>query len=133
MGKGSKERIIPVGDEAIKWVKFYVNEHRNNLVKSKNKLTDIMFLNNHGKMLSRSGFNKILKFIAKYNKIDKYLTPHVIRHSFATHLIENGADIRVVQELLGHENIETTEIYTHISNKYIIDNYKNYHPRSKKE
>jgi integrase/recombinase XerD len=110
MGKGSKERIIPIGDVAIKWVKLYMNEHRNNLIKKKNKSSDILFLNNHGKILSRSGFNKILKNIASENKIDKYLTPHVIRHSFATHLIENGADIRVVQELLGHENIETTEI-----------------------
>ena len=133
MGKGKKERIIPIGDEAIKWVKLYINEHRNSLIKKKNKVTDILFLNNHGKILSRSGFNMILKAIASENKIDKYLTPHVIRHSFATHLVENGADIRVVQELLGHENIETTEIYTHISNKYIIDNYRNCHPRSKKE
>lgn len=131
--KGRKERIIPIGEIALKYLSIYINEHRNNLLIKKSKLTNILFLNNHGKIITRSGFNKILKNIKKKQGIDKYLSPHVLRHSFATHLIENGADIRTVQELLGHENIETTEIYTHISNNFIKTSYEEAHPRSGKE
>ncbi len=131
--KGRKERIIPVGELALKYLSIYINEHRNNLLIKKNKLTNILFLNNHGKIITRSGFNKILKNIKTKQGIDKYLSPHVLRHSFATHLIENGADIRTVQELLGHENIETTEIYTHISNNFIKTSYDESHPRNRKE
>lgn len=133
MTKGKKERIIPIGDIALKHLVIYINEHRNNLLIKKSKLTNILFLNNHGKIITRSGFNKILRIIKQKQEIDKYISPHVLRHSFATHLIENGADIRTVQELLGHENIETTEIYTHISNNYKETCYKESHPRNRKE
>lgn len=131
--KGKKERIIPIGELALKYLTLYKNEHRNNLLIKKSKLTNILFLNNHGKIITRSGFNKILRNIKTKQGIDKYLSPHVLRHSFATHLIENGADIRTVQELLGHENIETTEIYTHISNNFIKKSYDEAHPRNRKE
>ncbi len=133
MTKGKKERIIPIGEVALNYLKIYINEYRNNLLINKSKLTNILFLNNHGKIITRSGFNKILRGIKEKQGIDKYISPHVLRHSFATHLIENGADVRTVQELLGHENIETTEIYTHISNKYIETSYKESHPRNEKE
>ncbi len=131
--KGRKERIVPIGELALKYLSIYINEHRSSLLNKKSKLTNILFLNNHGKIITRSGFNKILRNIKTIQGIDKYLSPHVLRHSFATHLIENGADIRTVQELLGHENIETTEIYTHISNNFIKTSYDESHPRNRKE
>ena len=128
-GKGKKERIVPLGDYAAKALKTYINNYRNELVK-KGKIYNEIFLNNHGKPITRQGFNFILENIREEMKIEKDLTPHVLRHSFATHLLENGADLRVIQELLGHENISTTNIYTYITNEVLKENYDIYHPRS---
>jgi len=129
-GKGSKERIVPIDDIATTYLYEYINVYRNTLLK--NKESDILFLNSRGDKLSRQGFFKILKEIAKLKGIKKELSPHTIRHSFATHLLNNGADLRSIQTMLGHENIETTQIYTHVSNNYVKENYEAAHPRSKK-
>ena len=129
-GKGSKERIVPIDDIATAYLSDYINVYRNTLLK--NKESDILFLNSRGDKLSRQGFFKILKEIAKLKGIKKELSPHTIRHSFATHLLNNGADLRSIQTMLGHENIETTQIYTHVSNNYVKENYEAAHPRSKK-
>lgn len=129
-GKGSKERIIPIDDVATICLNNYINIYRNTLLKNEN--SNVLFLNAHGKKLSRQGFFKILKNIALEKGINKELSPHTIRHSFATHLINHGADLRSVQTMLGHENIKTTQIYTHISNNYVKEKYEEAHPRSKK-
>ncbi len=130
-GKGNKERIIPIGDIATKWIKEYLNVYRYSLLK--NKTSDYLFLNNRGSKMTRQGFFKILKKLAQEQKITKDFSPHTLRHSFATHLLEYGADLRSIQEMLGHSDITTTGIYTHIANNTIIKNYNQYHPRSKKE
>ena len=129
-GKGSKERIVPIDDIATKYLDEYINGYRNTLLR--NKESDILFLNSRGDKLSRQGFFKILKQIAKEKGIKKELSPHTLRHSFATHLLNHGADLRSIQTMLGHENIETTQIYTHVSDNYIKENYDESHPRSKK-
>lgn len=129
-GKGSKERIVPLSDIATIYLKEYINLYRVSLLK--NNVSDILFLNVRGGKLSRQGFFKILKELALKKGIDKDISPHTIRHSFATHLINNGADLRSVQTMLGHENIKTTQIYTHISNNYKKEKYENAHPRNKK-
>lgn len=126
-GKGSKERIVPLGDYAISALKKYISEYRNSLIKYP---TDILFLNNHGNIMSRSGFFKIINRIAIENGIEKEISPHVLRHSFATHLLEGGADLRSIQELLGHENMSTTSIYTHLRSDLLKKSYDEYHPRS---
>lgn len=125
MGKGSKERIIPINDVTLNYLNDYINNYRSYFIKDKE--TDLVFLNYKGLKMSRQGFFKILKQLCEINNINKEISPHTIRHSFATHLLNNGADLRIIQELLGHENITTTEIYTHISNKKVKDDYKN-HP-----
>lgn len=129
MGKGNKERMIPLGDVALDYLSKYINLYRVSLLKKAH--TNVLFLNNHGKQLSRVGFFKILKQIAKKQEIKKAFSPHTLRHSFATHLIEYGADLRSVQELLGHSDIATTQIYTHIAQNKIRKEYDAYHPRSK--
>ena len=129
-GKGSKERIVPISDIATKYLFEYINIYRNTLVK--NNITDLVFLNSRGNRLSRQGFFKILKEIALEKGIKKEISPHVLRHSFATHLLNNGADLRSIQTMLGHENIETTQIYTHVSNNYVKKNYEEAHPRSQR-
>ena len=130
-GKGNKERIVPLGEVGRHYLKLYLDEHRNNL--KKKCFCDKLFLNNHGQRMTRQGLYKIIGEIARTKKIDKEITPHVLRHSFATHMIECGADIRSVQELLGHENVVTTEIYTHLANNFIKENYNEYFNRSTKE
>lgn len=125
MGKGSKERIIPLSDLTMHYLKMYINEYRPLILKTNN--SDYLFVNYNGKKMSRQGFFKILKELCDKSGIDKEISPHVLRHSFATHLLNNGADLRIIQELLGHENIETTEIYSHISNEKITSDYKK-HP-----
>lgn len=129
-GKGSKERIVPISEVATKYLFEYINLYRNTLIK--NKVTDVIFLNSRGNKLSRQGFFKILKQIALEKGINREISPHVLRHSFATHLLNNGADLRSIQTMLGHENIETTQIYTHVSNNYVKQNYDEAHPRSKR-
>ena len=125
-GKGSKERIVPLGDFAIKSLIIYINEHRNSMLK--NNINDYLFLNNHGNKMTRQGFFKIIKKIAEEKGIDKELSPHTLRHSFASHLLKYGADLRTIQELLGHSDISTTQIYTHITNEELKRNYENFHP-----
>lgn len=129
-GKGSKERIIPISDLATYSLNEYINIYRKTLLK--NKESDVLFLNTHGNKLSRQGFFKILKELALEKNIKKEFSPHTIRHSFATHLLNHGADLRSIQIMLGHENIKTTQIYTHVSNNYVKENYDKYHPRNKK-
>ncbi|MCO7134228.1 site-specific tyrosine recombinase XerD [Ligilactobacillus salivarius] len=127
LGKGHKERIVPVGDEAIKWVNRYLEEARPKLLKQKR--SNYLFLNFHGNNLTRQGVWKNLKAEVRKAGIKKNITPHTLRHSFATHILENGADLRIVQELLGHADISTTQIYTHLSNKQLADIYNRAHPR----
>lgn len=131
-GKGSKERIVPLSKIAVKYLDLYINTYRFQLFVKKQKPTNALFLNNHGNRMTRQGLYKIIGEIAIKQGIKKEITPHVLRHSFATHLIECGADIRSVQELLGHENVVTTEIYTHLANNFIKDSYNEYFNRSSK-
>ena len=130
-GKGSKERIMPINEIATSYLYEYINIYRKTLLK--NKVNDILFLNSRGESLSRQGFFKILKEIAREKEINKELSPHTLRHSFATHLLNHGADLRSIQTMLGHENIETTQIYTHVSNNMVKEEYENAHPRSRKD
>ena len=127
MGKGSKERIVPINDYAIKALESYIQEYRPSLIKD--EVNNYLFLNNHGKMLTRQGVFKMLKIECLKKGIKKNISPHTIRHTFATHLLENGADLRIIQELLGHSDISTTQIYTHISNETLHREYNEYFPR----
>ena len=127
-GKGSKERIVPLGDYAKEYLSLYL-QNRSFLLKRKNGNPDKLFLNNHGKPITRNGFNFLLHNILKEKGINKLVTPHTLRHSFATHMLNNGADLRTIQELLGHSDIVTTRIYTHIAKKQIHDNYDKYEIR----
>lgn len=127
-GKGSKERIIPVGEMAVNCTREYLFKGRVRL--RKNGLERAVFLNRMGRRLTRQGFWKILKAYAEKAGIEKVITPHILRHSFATHLLENGADLRVVQELLGHADVTTTQIYTHLSQRKLREVYERAHPRS---
>ena len=126
MGKGSKERIIPIGDIALKYIKIYIENYRKEFIKQN---TDYLFLNSRGTLMTRQAFFKIVKKIAKLKNIKTNFSPHTLRHSFATHMLENGADLRTIQELLGHSDLSTTQIYTNVSNKFIEENYE-YHPHS---
>ncbi len=127
MGKGSKERILPIGDYALEALHLYLDGYRDELMKK--KVTDYLFLNNHGTPITRQGFFKMIKKLAKEKNITTPFSPHTLRHSFATHLLDCGADLRSIQELLGHSDISTTQIYTHVSNDLLKENYKN-HPHA---
>ncbi len=130
IGKGNKERIVPLGEEAQHALKKYLEEGRSILKKIPG---DIVFVNNRGSSMSRVGLYKTLKKIAFRAGIMKDISPHTLRHSYASHLLENGVNLRMVQELLGHEDISTTQIYTHISKKQLQDVYNEFHPRSNQE
>lgn len=127
-GKGSKERIVPLGSAALEAAHAYLTRGRAGLLK--NGDPGALFVNHQGKRLSRQGFWKILKKYARTAGIQKAITPHTLRHSFATHLLENGADLRAVQEMLGHADISTTQIYTHVTQTRLKDVYERTHPRA---
>ncbi len=129
MGKGSKERIVPIGNTALKYIHIYLKEVRVHLTIDKSS-QDIVFLNRRGKKMTRVMIFYIIKDLCAKAGIKKQVSPHTFRHSFATHLIEGGADIRAVQEMLGHESITTTEIYTHLDTTYLKDVVMQYHPRA---
>ncbi len=129
-GKGKKERIVPISDIAIKYLTIYINEYRNLILG--NYISDYLFISNAKTNITRQGFFKIIKKQCKLMGIEKDVSPHVLRHSFATHLLKHGADLRVIQELLGHEDISTTQIYAHLVNEKLKSDYE-YHPRNKME
>lgn len=128
IGKGSKERIVPLGKQAIAALRRYLEEARPKLLK-KSQVETILFLSRLGKRVSRQSFWKIIKAYARKARIKKNIRPHTLRHSFATHLLEGGADLRSVQEMLGHADISTTQIYTHIDKNRLKLIHKTYHPR----
>ncbi|QTJ52550.1 site-specific tyrosine recombinase XerD [Dolosigranulum pigrum] len=130
MGKGEKERIIPLGEIASQWLDHYLDGARVYLQDQSAETSEYVFLNSRGKSLSRQGVWKKVKQLALEAGIDQNVTPHTLRHSFATHLLENGADLRMVQELLGHADISTTQIYTHITKTRLKQVYSDYHPRA---
>ena len=126
MGKGSKERIVPLGDYAVNIMNDYMNNYRPLINK---KHTDYVFINNRGDKISRQFIFKVIKKEALKKGIKKGISPHTLRHTFATHLLKNGADLRIIQELLGHENISTTQIYTHVTNNKLKSDYETYFPK----
>lgn len=129
LGKGNKERLVPIGSDAIKYLRIFIDEIRVHIqVKTGNE--DFVFLNNRGNPISRVMVFLIIKNLADKAGIKKSISPHTFRHSFATHLIEGGADLRAVQEMLGHESITTTEIYTHLDRDYLRETIIQFHPRS---
>ena len=129
LGKGSKERIVPLGEYSIDYLKKYL-DIRDELLKQKS--CSKLFINNHGLGMTRQGFFKILKKLLKEKGLNPNVSPHTLRHSFATHLINRGADLRSIQEMLGHSDISTTKIYTEVTDEKVIDDYNNYHFRSNK-
>ncbi len=130
-GKGNKERLVPIGKVAKKLIQNYITHIRSHLP-IKKEAEDVLYLNKRGGKLSRVMVFYIIKDLAKKAGIKKVLSPHSFRHSFATHLVEGGADLRAVQEMLGHESITTTEIYTHLDKQFLRDNILSFHPRNKK-
>jgi integrase/recombinase XerD len=132
LGKGDKERLVPIGEEALKHIQFYMDGVRRHLPKIQPLNEDFIFLNRRGRKLSRVMIFMIVKDAAKDAGIEKNVSPHTFRHSFATHLVEGGADLKAVQDMLGHESITTTEIYTHLDNAYLRDTILAHHPLNKK-
>jgi integrase/recombinase XerD len=126
-GKGSKQRIVPIGSSALKWIDGYLHNSRPFIADSKSE--DYLFLNWRGKKLSRMGVWNIIDKYSSLAEISKPIHPHILRHSFATHLLQGGADLRSIQEMLGHADISTTQIYTHVDISYLKEVYKSYHPR----
>ncbi len=127
-GKGSKERLVPIGTSALKWITTYIQQSRNRLAVH-GRGQDAMFLNAHGRPMSRMAIWNIVHTYSLKAGIKKVVHPHTFRHSFATHLLEGGADLRAVQEMLGHADITTTEIYTHIDREYLKEVHRTFHPR----
>ena len=128
MGKGSKERLVPLGEEAISWLQQFIQDSRDELLK-KNLSEDVVFPSNQGKMMTRQTFWHRIKIHAQDAGIKKKLSPHTLRHAFATHLVNHGADLRVVQLLLGHSDLSTTQIYTHIAQQRMKELHAEHHPR----
>ena len=128
LGKGSRERVVPVGTEAEQWVTHYVNNARPELERPNSGA--FIFLNFRGGALSRMGVWKLLRRYVQQARIEKPVSPHTLRHSFATHLLEGGADLRAVQEMLGHVDISTTQIYTHVDREYLKEVHRSFHPRA---
>ena len=128
-GKGNKERFVPLGNIALNEIKQYLKIRNKNIIDT--KFSDIVFLNRYGRGLTRSMIFKIISDSYKKVGLDKKISPHTLRHSFATHLLKNGADLRTIQLILGHESITTTEIYTHLDTYHLEEVLKKYHPRSK--
>ncbi|MCW8898721.1 MAG: site-specific tyrosine recombinase XerD [Flavobacteriales bacterium] len=131
IGKGDKERITPIGGTAVKHINIYIEHVRNHLPKIDKASEDVLFLNRRGKQLTRVMIFTIIKNLTQKAGINKAVSPHTFRHSFATHLVEGGADLRAIQEMLGHESITTTEIYTHLDNAYLRQAILDFHPRGK--
>ncbi len=131
LGKGNKERFIPIGDYMVELLTLYIEEYRPLL--QKDHESNYLFLNYQGNAISRQSFWKMIKKKATLVNIKTNITPHTLRHSFATHLLNNGADLRSIQEMLGHSSISTTTIYTHVTNQKMIDEYNKYHPRNTEE
>lgn len=129
LGKGSKERLIPISSVALDWIKQYQEKVRDPLILKAGKSNEHVFLNSRGKQLTRQAIWQMIKKYCLSAGITKDVTPHTLRHTFATHLLENGADLRVVQEILGHSDISTTQIYTNLSQKHILQVYQKTHPR----
>lgn len=129
-GKGNKERFVPLGKIALIEIKKYLNNR--DKLKINSKFSDILFLNRYGRQLTRSMIFKVINDSSKNAEIDKKISPHTLRHSYATHLLKNGADLRTIQLILGHESITTTEIYTHLDTFHLEDVLKKYHPRENK-
>ena len=129
-GKGNKERFVPLGKIALLEIKKYLNDR--DKLKINSKFSDILFLNRYGRQLTRSMIFKVINDSSKNAEIDKKISPHTLRHSYATHLLKNGADLRTIQLILGHESITTTEIYTHLDTFHLEDVLKKYHPRENK-
>lgn len=130
VGKGNKERIIPLGEYSMYYLNLYMEKRP---LLEKNNLCEKLFLNNHGKGITRQGFFKILKNLLEEKHLNVEASPHTLRHSFATHLLEGGADLKSIQEMLGHSDISTTRMYTHVTNQKVTHDYNEYHPREKKE
>jgi integrase/recombinase XerD len=127
VGKGEKERLVPVGEEAMDWLERYLNQARPMILGARQ--SDYLFVTNRGSSMTRQAFWHIIKRYAKQAGIDKHLSPHTLRHAFATHLLNHGADLRVVQLLLGHSDLSTTQIYTHIAQQRLKELHSQFHPR----
>lgn len=130
VGKGNKERIIPLGEYSMYYLNLYMEKRP---LLEKNNQCEKLFLNNHGKGITRQGFFKILKNLLEEKHLNVEASPHTLRHSFATHLLEGGADLKSIQEMLGHSDISTTRMYTHVTNQKVTHDYNEYHPREKKD